>query len=70
MSEIDAVKSGKQCQGPGFMGRPMTPTYRWESPQVFDKLIIGWEQYQDTPAQEVWIDDVVMGTDRVGCPSP
>jgi len=70
MSEIDAVKSGKQCQGPGFMGRPMTATYRWESPVVFDKLIIGWEQYQDTPAQEAWIDDVVVGTERVGCPSP
>jgi hypothetical protein len=70
MTEIDAVKSGKQCQGPGFMGRPMKPTYLWEGPQMFDKLIVGWEQYQDTPAQEVWIDDLVLGTERVGCPPP
>jgi hypothetical protein len=46
------------------------PTYRWESPMVFDELMIGWEQYQDTPAQELWIDDVVVGTERVGCPPP
>ncbi len=31
--------------------------------------MIGWEQYQDTPAQELWIDDVVVGTERVGCPA-
>jgi hypothetical protein len=70
MSEIDAVGSGKQCQGPGFMGRKMMPNYRWEGPELFDKLIIGYEQYQDTPAQELWIDDVVMSRERVGCPAP
>jgi hypothetical protein len=52
------------------MGRKMMPNYRWESPQVFDKLMIGWEQYQDTPAQELWIDDVVVSSARVGCPPP
>jgi hypothetical protein len=70
MTEVDAVMSGKQCQGPGFMGRKMMPSYRWEGPQLFDKLFIGWEQYQDTPANEVWIDDVVVGPERVGCPPP
>jgi hypothetical protein len=68
MNEIDAVGSGKQCQGPGFMGRKMMPNYRWESPRVWDKLMIGYEQYQDTPAQELWIDDVVVSASRVGCP--
>lgn len=70
MTEVTAIKSGKQCQGPGFMGRPMMPMYRWESPRVWDEIWIGWEQYQNTPAQEVWIDDVVVGTARVGCPAP
>ncbi len=70
MTEVDAVQVGKQCQGPGFDGKPMSATYRWESPEVWDKLIIGWEQYQDTPAQELWIDDVAIGTDRLGCPAP
>jgi hypothetical protein len=68
MTEVDAVQSGKQCQGPGFNGKPMTPTYVWEGPEVFDKLIVGYEQYQDTPAQEAWIDDLAIGTDRLGCP--
>ena len=67
-SEIDAVQSGKQCQGPGFNGKPMTPTYVWEGPEVFDKLIVGWEQYQDTPGQEAWIDDLAVGAERIGCP--
>jgi hypothetical protein len=70
MNEIDAIGSGKQCQGPGFMGRPMMPNYRWESPTVWDKIFIGWEQYQDTPANEVWIDDVAVGPERIGCPPP
>jgi hypothetical protein len=70
MTEIDAVGAGKQCQGPGFGGKPMMPMYRWETPRVFDKLMIGYEQYQDTPAQELWIDDVVMSRERVGCPTP
>ena len=69
-TEIDAVGSGKQCQGPGFNGRPMMANYRWEAPRVWDKVIIGYEQYQDMPAQEVWIDDVVIGSERVGCPMP
>jgi hypothetical protein len=68
MNEIDAVHNGTQCQGPGFAGKAMSPSYRWESPQLWDKLIIGYEQYQDTPAQEVWIDDVAVGGERIGCP--
>lgn len=68
MTEIDAVHNGKQCQGPGFNGKPMSASYTWESPEVFDKLIIGYEQYQDTPGQEVWIDDVAVGGERIGCP--
>jgi hypothetical protein len=70
MTDVDAVGKGTQCQGPGFMGRPMSAGYRWEGPQLFDKIIIGYEQYQDMPAQEAWIDDVVVGPERVGCPLP
>jgi hypothetical protein len=68
MTEIDALGFGTQCQGPGFGGRKMMPNYKWESPSVWDEVFIGWEQYQDTPANEVWIDDIVVGPDRVGCP--
>ena len=69
-TEVDAVKNGKQCQGPGFNGKPMSASYGWESPEVFDKLIVGYEQYQDTPAQEVWIDDLALGAERQTCPPP
>jgi hypothetical protein len=68
MTEIDAVGHGTQCQGPGFDGVPMSPDYPWAAPQFFDKVWIGYEQYQDAPAQEVWLDDVVISSQRVGCP--
>jgi hypothetical protein len=68
MTEVDAIGHGKQCQGPGFAGKPMSADYPWEGPQLFDKVIIGWEQYQDMPAQEVWIDDVAVGGERIMCP--
>jgi hypothetical protein len=70
MNEVDAVGHGSRCQGPGFNGVPMTPDYPWDGPTMFDKLIIGWEQYQDNPAEEVWIDDVVISSQRIGCPMP
>jgi hypothetical protein len=71
MNEIDALGFGTQCQGPGFMGLKMMANYKWESPSVWDKLFIGFEQYQnDAAANEVWIDDVVVGPERVGCPTP
>jgi hypothetical protein len=40
----------------------------WQGPTVFTKLIVGWEQYQDAPAQEAWFDDLVIAPERVGCP--
>jgi hypothetical protein len=46
----------------------MAADYPWDPPQVFDKIFIGWEQYQDMPAQELWIDDLVISTERVLCP--
>lgn len=68
MTEIDAVGHGTQCQGPGFDGVPMSADYPWAAPQFFDKVWLGYEQYQDAPAQELWIDDVVIASERVGCP--
>ena len=70
MTEVDAVGHGTQCQGPGFMGKPMSASYDWQGPQLFDKVIVGYEQYQDTPAQEVWIDDLALGGERQTCPPP
>jgi hypothetical protein len=68
MTEVDAIGHGTQCQGPGFNGVPMATDYPWDPPQLFDKIFIGWEQYQDMPAQELWVDDLVISTERVMCP--
>ena len=43
-----------------------------QGPKRFNKMVIGWDVYT-TPselAQEVWIDDIVVGAERVGCPAP
>ncbi len=39
----------------------------WTFP-VFDKLSLGWESYQTDDPREIWIDDVAIGTERLGCP--
>jgi hypothetical protein len=39
---------------------------------LFNKLVIGWEVYTAASEvdQEVFIDDLVIGDGRVGCPEP
>jgi hypothetical protein len=39
----------------------------WMAPQ-FDQLNLGWEHYQTSAdPMSMWIDDVAVGTARVGC---
>jgi hypothetical protein len=42
--------------------------YPWTAPS-FDTLRLGWESYQTDGSRTLWIDDVVLHTNRVGCPS-
>ena len=44
----------------------------WQGPKLFNKMIIGWEQYTSPSevAQEAWIDDLIVSDQRVGCPAP
>jgi hypothetical protein len=43
---------------------------QWLAPPAFQSLYLGFERYQDTQSDEnLWIDDVVVSTGRVGCPS-
>jgi len=61
-TEVDVVGKGNACST-GNMAQP------WLAPVAFTKLIIGWEQYQgDAPDQEAWLDDLVISTEKVGCP--
>lgn len=39
----------------------------WYAP-VFDTMRLGWEHYQQTDAKELWIDDVALDDERIGCP--
>jgi hypothetical protein len=61
-TDVDVMGMGARCQ---------TPNHPWDGPQMFTRVILGWEQYT-TPAsnvnQEVWLDDVAMGPNRIGCP--
>jgi hypothetical protein len=62
--EVDVVGMGQTCVG---------GTNRvWQGPKAFSKVIIGWEQYTQPSdvANEVWLDDLVMSGERVGCPAP
>jgi hypothetical protein len=41
----------------------------WLAPPAFQSLYLGWERYQAPENdQNAWIDDVVVSTERVGCP--
>jgi hypothetical protein len=44
---------------------------QWLAPPAFQSLFLGWERYQLTENdQDLWIDAVVIGQSRVGCPAP
>jgi hypothetical protein len=63
--EADVVGKGSACAT-----GPMNGT--WAAPKAFSKIILGWEQYTQPSevANEIWLDDLVMGPERVGCPAP
>jgi len=43
---------------------------RWLAPPRFDSLYVGFERYGDTANdQNLWIDDVALSRQRVGCPA-
>ena len=54
---VDVVKTGGSCSGP------------WQGP-TFDKLFLGWRHSQPSTIDvDMWMDDVVIDTKRVGCPA-
>jgi polysaccharide lyase-like protein len=43
----------------------------WLAPPEFSTLHLGWESYQiSSNDRNLWIDDVAISTERVGCPAP
>ena len=44
---------------------------QWLAPPAFQTLYLGWEHYQQTMNPiDLWMDDIVVDTKRVGCPAP
>src|SRR5690606_8743081 len=58
-----ATAPGSGCQSTRDLGG------KWLAPPRWQSLYLGWERYADTVNdQNVWFDDVVVSTARVGCP--
>jgi len=56
--------AGSGCLGNGVNGQ-------WLAPPAFTTLHLGWEQYQQhSNDTNLWVDDVVISTERIGCPAP
>jgi hypothetical protein len=50
--------------GQGCVNQPAT--FPWDAPS-FERVDLGWESYQMDGARVIWIDDVALGTQRLGC---
>ncbi|HEV3189239.1 MAG TPA: hypothetical protein VGY54_02020 [Polyangiaceae bacterium] len=62
LADVDVIKTGTTCV------TPQPPGGIWHAP-VFSNLTLGWAQYQASPvAIDMWIDEVAVHTQRVGCP--
>ncbi|HEX2733731.1 MAG TPA: hypothetical protein VHM70_19105 [Polyangiaceae bacterium] len=62
LTDIHVTGMGEGCGGQDLGGL-------WPAPKQFEILRLGWEKYQQSEALNAWIDDVVVGTERVGCPA-
>ncbi len=62
LSDLSVDERGEGCLGNGTGGNWYAPT--------FDVLRLGWEHYQNTSAKDLWIDEVAVGSTRLGCPAP
>jgi len=38
-------------------------------PPVFSRIDMGWESYQADVERSIWLDDFVLGAERIGCPA-
>jgi hypothetical protein len=64
LADADVIKTGTRCVNAADLGSP------WQAP-VFANLSIGWQQYQaSTGTLELWVDDLVLATQKIGCPPP
>lgn len=59
----ERAKKADACRGDDLGGV-------WRAPPAFDSFYLGFERYADsTNDQNLWIDDVALSNQRVGCPA-
>jgi len=64
LADVDVIRTGTRCVNAGDLGST------WQGP-VFANLSVGWQQYQaSTGPLEFWMDDLVVATQKIGCPAP
>ena len=58
------ARAANACRGDDLHGE-------WRAPPSFDSFYIGFERYADsTNDQNLWIDDVALSKQRIGCATP
>lgn len=63
LTDIHVTGQGEGCLGNALGGQ-------WLAPPAFQTLYLGWEHYQQSANPiDMWVDAVVVHTDRVGCPA-
>lgn len=65
-----AVQNKKPLPGPAHNGCVQDSTQgNWYIPRA-EKLRLGWEHFQDSIDHQIWVDDIVIDDERIGCPMP
>jgi hypothetical protein len=65
LSDLHVVGQGQE--GSGCVSESWSKL--WPAPKQFDTLRLGLEKYQQDEQLDLWIDDVAVGTSRLGCPT-
>lgn len=62
IADLTVAGKGQSCIANTLQGN-------WYFPQKFERVYVGYESYQaDATPRTVWIDDVAIASERLGCP--
>jgi hypothetical protein len=59
IEDLEVHKEGTQCISDGTDGVWYYPT--------FESLNLGWREWWEAGTRELWLDDVALATERIGC---
>jgi hypothetical protein len=66
---IDGTEvEGLHVIGNGTRCRTLPSDSPWVPP-LFSRIDLGWESYQPDSERSIWLDDFVLGAQRIGCPA-